>query len=542
MARIDQLNPLDANHSHSERRGHVRHVVIVGGGLDGWITAGVLAARFKSRDAGGLRITLIEPPTVAAIGMGEGTWPYIRETLQALKIEERDVLQACDATFKQASYFRDWLRPGHGYYHPFTPPQGNDAVSLADAWLNFGLNAGLDHSSGPCFADFVSFQTAICDQHRAPKALATTPYDSIADYAYHLDAGKFAAFLKSHCINTLGVAYIAADLLRVRADADGFIEALGLDAHPDISGDLFIDGTGAKARLIGEHYGVSSTPVSDELLVDTLLTAPISYDTSGAPIPSCTIATAQPAGWIWDIGLQSRRAVGYAYASDFGREDEARALLALYTRNRQAAEQARKININAGYRKQMWIKNCVAIGRSCGGVEPLEASAIAMIELAVKDLVEQMPATRADMAALEPRFNERFCARWRAIVDFLKLHYVLSRRDEPFWRANRDPWSTSAWLKGQLQLWLDRVPAGIDFPRGADIFSAASYQYVLYGMSYDTRRPPWRDFDFDRRRALLARDEVEQTRLSVAQLPTNRAYFEALKDQAVPLRWRSAGI
>jgi len=494
--------------------------VIVGGGTAGWITAGVLAARFRAGDPQGLRVTLIESPAVAAIGVGEGTWPSIRETLQAMKIDERTFLRACDATFKQASYFRDWVQPGHGYYHPFTPPRRFEAVSLADLWLETG--------KGRSFADFVSFQALACDQDRAPKTLAAPGYESFANYAYHLDAGKFAAFLKSHCIDTLGVAHVAADVRGVRADGDGLIEALGLDGHPDIAGDLFIDCTGFKAVLIGGHFGVALTPVRDELLVDTALAVQVPYNRPDAPVRSSTFSTAQPAGWIWDIGLQSRRGIGYVYAGAFTREGEARATLARYTGDAEAAERARRIDINAGYRKQMWRGNCIAVGLSCGFVEPLEASSIVMVELAVKELAEQMPATRADMAALEPRFNERFAARWRSIVDFLKLHYALSRREEPFWRANRDPRSMSAWLKEQLQLWRGRVPGQVDFPGRTELFPAASYQYVLYGMGYETRPPPWRDFGFDRRRAALARDEVERAKLSVPHLPTNRAYIDAL--------------
>lgn len=501
----------------------VRHIVIVGGGTAGWITAGVLAARFRPREPEGLRVTLIESPTVATIGVGEGTWPGMRDTLRSMRIDERDFLQACDATFKQASCFRDWLKPGQGYYHPFTAPRRFEEVDLAEAWL--------DTAHGLSFADFVSFQAMACDQDRAPKTLAAPGYESIANYAYHLDAGKFAAFLKSHCINTLGVAYVSANVQAVRNDADGFITALSLDAHPDIAGDLFIDCTGFKGVLIGGHYGVAPTPVRDELFVDTALAVQLPYDTSAAPIRSSTWSTAQAAGWIWDIGLQSRRGIGHVYASAFCSEDEARETLSRYTGDKTAGDKARKITINAGYRKSPWVKNCVAVGLSCGFVEPLEASSIVMIELAARELADQMPATRADMAALEPGFNARFTGRWRAIVDFLKLHYALSQRDEPFWRANRDPWSMSAALKDQLQVWQSRTPAAADFPRRAEIFPAASYQYVLYGMGFETRLPPWRRFGFDLRRATVARDEIERAKLSVPQLPTNRAYFEALGSQ-----------
>ena len=50
----------------------INKVVIVGGGTAGWLTAGVLAARYQSNQDG-VEVTLIESPDVATIGVGEGT-------------------------------------------------------------------------------------------------------------------------------------------------------------------------------------------------------------------------------------------------------------------------------------------------------------------------------------------------------------------------------------------------------------------------------------------------------------------------------------
>lgn len=53
----------------------VERIVIVGGGTAGWLSACYLAARLPAQ------ITLIESPDIATIGVGEGTWPTMRETL-----------------------------------------------------------------------------------------------------------------------------------------------------------------------------------------------------------------------------------------------------------------------------------------------------------------------------------------------------------------------------------------------------------------------------------------------------------------------------
>ena len=112
-------------------------VVIVGGGTAGWLTAGIIAARHYIKDSSvqNTEVILVESPDVKNLGVGEGTWPTMRDTLRQIGISEREFLSCCDASFKQASKFVNW---SHGenehYYHPFTAPSGYGSVSMADHW------------------------------------------------------------------------------------------------------------------------------------------------------------------------------------------------------------------------------------------------------------------------------------------------------------------------------------------------------------------------------------------------------------------------
>ncbi len=79
----------------------VRNVVIVGGGTAGWLTAGIIAARHQGRiKAGTFSLTLVESPNIAIIGVGEGTWPPLRGTLETLGDSEPEFFRTCDAAFK----------------------------------------------------------------------------------------------------------------------------------------------------------------------------------------------------------------------------------------------------------------------------------------------------------------------------------------------------------------------------------------------------------------------------------------------------------
>src|SRR3546814_10030588 len=64
------------------------------------------------------------------------------------------------------------------------------------------------------------------------------------------------------------------------------------------------------------------------------------------------------------------------------------------------------------------------------------------------------------------------------------LHYVLSRRAEPYWLAQREAAHIPPRLAEMLALWRDQPPSVWDFPRVNEIFSAESHQYILYGMGF----------------------------------------------------------
>ena len=91
------------------------------------------------------------------------------------------------------------------------------------------------------------------------------------------------------------------------------------------------------------------------------------------------------------------------------------------------------------------------------------------------------------------RFNELMAARYESIVSFLKLHYCLSRREEPFWRANAEASSIPDRLKDLLEQWRYRPPSRFDFVLDHESFAYFNYQYILYGMEFRTDLTPVRD-------------------------------------------------
>jgi hypothetical protein len=173
----------------------------------------------------------------------------------------------------------------------------------------------------------------------------------------------------------------------------------------------------------------------------------------------------------------------------------------------------------------------VAVGLSAGFLEPLEASALVLVELSAQMIAEQLPANRALMDIVAKRFNETFLYRWDKIIDFLKLHYVLSTREEPFWRDNRNSATIPQSLQDLLQLWRYRAPGDLDFTSNNEVFPAASYQYVLYGMGFKTdysHSPYLMDnWDFASQQFMQNEKMIQQ---ALGLLPSNRELISKIRD------------
>ncbi len=507
----------------------IDRVVIVGGGSAGWITAGLLASRHLTVSRGGsVEVTVVESPDVSTIGVGEGTWPTMRATLRKIGISENEFLARCSASLKQGTRFHGWVNGSKDdvYYHPFSVPTGYPSVNVVPAW---------QHQDKPVsFAHAVTPQARLCDHGLSPKQISTPEYAHVLNYGYHLDAGKFAQMLKEHCVEKLGVVHVVDHVTGILGTPEEDIQGLQLAQAGVFEADLYVDCSGQAAMLIGAHYGIDLLSQDHVLFNDRAWAAQVPYSHAQSFIQSQTNATAQEAGWVWDIGLTSRRGIGYVYSSRHSSDEQALDTLWRYLRNQEHADisavEPRQLRFEPGYRKQFWHRNCVAVGMSAGFIEPLEASALVMIELAADRIAEELPATRAVMDLVADRFNETFSYRWARIIDFLKLHYVLSQRtDSAYWRDHKDPATYSERLGDLVALWQYQIPSPRDFPHIDEIFSAASYQYVLYGMGFETKaRQHSGDGERDEKARSLLRDVAKLTQRLLAEMPDNRVFQEGV--------------
>ena len=510
-----------------------RTVVIVGGGTAGWITANLLAAESRRRGDQLPQIVLVESPEVPAIGVGEGTWPSMRMTLQRIGLPEDQLLKGCEASFKQGTRFLGWSgrQAADAYCHPFSWPAEYASLNPARHWLAQG--------NGRPFAEAVTPQARVIERGLAPKQAGAPEYAFTVNYGYHLDATKFAALLRHHGVRKLGVEHVSGTVEGIESHPDGDLAALVLDSGQRVEGDLFVDCTGQRALLIGQHYGRGLVSVADWLFNDRAIAVQLPYaDPDADPIASATLATAQSAGWIWDIGLQSRRGLGYVHSQAHTDEETALRTLKTYIKQTSPGADAealdcRTIPFQPGHRAEFWVRNCVAVGLSAGFVEPLEASALALIEQSAAIIGQQFPRDRQIMEVVAKRFNAKMHHHWQRIVEFLKLHYAVSRRaDSAYWRDHRAPDTCPETLCEKLTLWQQQPPWHDDAPLLDELFPSASYQYVLYGLGFKPRHQEAGGGQADQRAAAVFRKTQEQANKMARLLPSNRQLLYTLRQQA----------
>lgn len=496
-----------------------KSLLIVGGGTAGWLSAAIIAAYHRNRSQDEFEISLVEAADIPTVGVGEGTWPTLRNTMRSIGISEKELFEKCFAGFKQGGKFVNWASQDDFYYHPFTVPLGYGKVDLAPY---------VDDIRS--FATQSNYQQEICEAGLAPRSLSEGEYQGVCNYAYHLDAGAFADLLKKHCRDELGVKHIIGTVQDVALNEHGQIERLRLEngGEPfELGADLFVDCTGFRSLLLGGALGVPFKSLDEVLFNDAALAIRVPYEDENDPMACHTVATGQSAGWIWDIGLTNRRGVGHVYSSQYLSEDEAAANLSRYIGQPLDDFDVNTIKFRSGHRQVSWKENCVAVGLSMGFVEPLEATAIMLVEVAARYVAEHAFADGQAQAIAAKRFNQHMDYRWQRIADFLKLHYMLTERPEPYWQAHTDEQTIPLSLKEDLTLWQHRGPINSDFEGVAELFPAASYQYVLYGMGY---KPDYSQqaylYDQGAQASRVKEKNAALTQQLLRDLPPHRRYID----------------
>ncbi len=464
----------------SDDLNRINHVTIVGGGTAGWVTAMVLNTSLNAyADKPSARITLIESPNVPTVGVGEATVPGMPIMLGQLGIDETQFMRQCNASFKLGVRFNNWHLDGEGkpgeFFNIFNSAGGIHGTNPAYHFHRF---------EGPerCgeFVDDLVPNCEVIKAMRGPRPLTDKDYRYQIAYAYHLDAALFALFLRDLCVSR-GVEHILDDVVEVQQAENGNISALRLKERGIVPVQLVVDCTGFRSRIIGEVLKEPFESYSDHLLCDSALAVQIPHP-DPQQIEVCTRSTGLGAGWCWRVPLFSRVGTGYVFSSRFRSDEEATREFLEHLGPQAKDAEPRVIRMRVGRMRRTWVKNCVAIGLSAGFIEPLEATAIYMIETAARWLVRHFP-DRAMSPALSNNFNKLTNTLYEEVRDFIVAHYYSSNRPDPFWVAARQEIELPDSLAERLELWRYTMPSVIDTSSDR-LFDYWNYLCVLYSKGW----------------------------------------------------------
>lgn len=410
-----------------------------------------------------LDVSLIESDQIPTVGVGEATIPTMLVLHQLLEIKEQDFVTAVHGTFKLGIGFENWRNVNEDYIHSFGYT-GKDswAAGFQHFWLK-GKQEGISKDYGQYCPELVAAKD---------NRFAILPNQSL-NYAYHIDAGLYAGFLRK-IAEEHGVKRVEGKVVEVSVDEQsGYIEHVKLESGEILEGDLFVDCSGFRGLLIEQALHTGYDDWSHWLPCDSAVA--VQTRSVGPPIPY-TRSIAREAGWQWRIPLQSRVGNGLVYCSRYLSDEDAIQTI-LDNVEGETITEPRVIKFRTGRRRKHWNKNCVAMGLASGFIEPLESTSIHLIQRAIIRLIQMFPYN----GMREPEvseFNRQMDDEIENIRDFIILHYHVTNRDDTkFWRHCRKM-SIPESLQHRIDLFKE---TGRVFRADSDLFAENSWIQVMLG-------------------------------------------------------------
>jgi tryptophan halogenase len=434
-------------------------VVIVGGGTAGWMAAASLGRQLREQ----LEITLVESEEIGTIGVGEATIPPMCTFHRFLRIDEQEFMRATEATFKLGIQFENWGNIGDNYIHSFGKT-GEETwlAGFVHFWLR-GIELGINREFGEYCLEWLAAREDKCGFDA----------ENRINYAYHLDASRYAKFLREIAEKS-DVKRLEGKVVQVTQNShNGYIESITLQSGQVINGDLFIDCTGMHGLLIEQTLLTGYEDWSHWLPCDRAVAV---QTASVRPAVPFTRSIAHESGWRWQIPLQHRVGNGIVFSSRFMSEDEASAKLIADIEGERLIE-PRVIRFRTGKRRRAWNKNVVALGLSSGFLEPLESTSIHLIMMGITRLMQLFPFGEIRDEVVD-EYNRQSEVELEKIRDFIILHYkVTQREDSPFWRFCKNMDVPDS-LADRIALFEHSAHA---FQRDGELFRIDSWIQVMLG-------------------------------------------------------------
>ena len=407
-----------------------KKIVIVGGGTAGWMTAAYLAKYYGSEN-----ITVVESSSIPKIGVGESVTPHVKDFFDEIGINENDWMAETGAVHKYANKFVDWCGNNDYQYFSFnyTTPTSNFYKDIPGNRFKEDFTdtttqpRSIDELSNFCLdKTYDRFDQYFCPQfHYMEKNVSPYKDNQVVlnqaySYAHHINAELAGNYIKTKIASD--VTNIIADVVNVNIEENN-ITSIDLNDGSTLTADWFIDCSGFSRVLVNAmqwERKVYDTPIDSAWVCQT------DYENPSEEMVNYTQSIAEPYGWRFNIGLYHRMGNGYCYSSKHISDDDAKQHFLTKIKNPRA--EPRLIKWTPERLKTFAEGNCIAVGLSCGFVEPLEANALYTIITSVRRLKTVLESLDYDL------YNEKMAHTIDDIADFILVHYTLSpRTDTNFW-------------------------------------------------------------------------------------------------------------
>jgi tryptophan halogenase len=370
-------------------------ILIVGGGSAGWMVASYLSTQTNCK------ITLVESANVPIIGVGESTIPSINDFIESVGLTEQDLFDGCSAVRKYTIQHNNWNGDDSSWWHHF------------------------------CFDE---------DQHQEQMSWMQAQQlpDKKWRHAYHLDATKLGILLRDRVAVPRGVTHIYDDVIEVKHDHQGVTAVVGKQAS--YTADLYIDCTGFRS-LLRKPLGVEYLQ-HPGLINNYALAGPGEF---AEPRVNYTQTYAMDHGWRWRVCIQHRTGNGYAFNKDLISIDQAREEFIKKTPG-LIQDKIFEVPMFNSFNPEPWKHNVVALGLSCGFLEPLEATGLFLVHAPLKLLARLLDDTNS-----AEKYNRVWRKMYNHIADFLSMHFTTSRLDHTeYWRSIPKITQVELPVKGQI--------------------------------------------------------------------------------------------
>jgi tryptophan halogenase len=431
----------------------INKVIVAGGGIVAWSAAAALRRHIPS-----IEVTVLSCPVPndAIADRMVCTLPSVSGFHEDLGLSEADTVVGAQSGLRIGTVFSGWSKGLPPYVHAYgSYGAAVEGIPFHQLWLRARAA-----QSTPSFDQFC----VAAELGRLGRIGSAASATASVGYGLHLTLERYATLMRDFALH-LGVKEQTCSRLNVRVRSDdGFVDTLQPDNGSVVGGDLFVDCTGPAASIRSalndgfEDWG--KWLPCDRVVISK------SGHRGDASILGRVSAT--PAGWRWESSSPTSTVRGAVYSS---------------AHTEAMWEEENEVRIWQGCRTEPWLRNCVAIGDAAVMVEPLEWANLHLAHSQIDRLVSMMPGR--DCAPIElGEYNRQCVDEARRVRDFVCMHYVTARRDEPFWKdvASMKPPDS---LAHTLALFAERgrLPYYEE-----ETFSRDSWAAVLLGQGFEPRQ------------------------------------------------------